>query len=523
MRVRGCVAAWLGLLLAGPGEAAWHEVTTPHFVIYSEGSTDRTRRFAVDLENFDEAAQTALDLDDRKGDNPNPLTVFVVDNVNAVKKLCEGGQAPDRAKAACRYIGGFYQGRVSGSVAFVPRNAGSGPLELDARTVFFHEYVHHLMLAHSHAAYPAWYVEGFAELISNVELRSNEIIIGYPARSRSMSLYGDDKMPVWELMAANPSALSPDRRSTFYARAWLLTHFLTFSEERKSQLTQYLQAINQGKSSDAAARGAFGDLQQLDREVQAYLIRNRFAYLPVAVTQPAPETIKLRQLTPGEAAMMPVRLQSQRMVDSRTAPLVAADARRIAAAWPNDPEVQLILAEAELDAGDAMAAEAAADRALAADPAMRGAMIFKAQALMKRAQDENRFDDVTWRTARSWLLKANKLEPDAAWPLMLFYSSFLQQGEKPTRNAVSALERSAELTPQDGQVRMMLVSQYLRDRQLKAARSWLVPLAFDPHASAGNPARRLLERLDRDGLAVVEGPGAGLIDEPVLELPPEDQ
>jgi predicted Zn-dependent protease len=228
-------------------------------------------------------------------------------------------------------------------------------------------------------------------------------------------------------------------------------------------------------------------------------------------------------LTPGEAAMMPIRMQSPRMVDSRTAPLVAADARRIAAAWPGDPGAQLILAEAELDAGDAAAAEAAADRALVAEPGMRIAMIFKARAQMARAQEANRFDDATWRAARGWLLKANKLQPDAAWPLMLFYSSFLQQGEKPTANAVSALKRSAELTPQDNQVRMMLVGQYLRDRQLKEARALLAPLAFDPHASSGNPARRLLERLDRDGLAAVEGPGAGLIAEPILETPPEDQ
>lgn len=523
MRARELVAACVGLWLAMPAQAAWHEIRTRHFIVYSEGSADRTRRFAVDLENFDQAARKALDYPDIDGDDPNPLTVFAVDNFDAVKRLCQGGEATLKGKAACRYVGGFYKGRVSGSVAFVPRAAGNGPLDLNARTIFFHEYAHHLMLAHSHAAYPAWYVEGFAEFVSNVEIRPTEMGIGYPAKSRAWALYGGQAMGVKELLTANPSSLTAERRAVFYARAWLLTHFLTFADGRVGQLRQYLEAINRGKSSEVAAQDVFGDIAVLDREVEAYLRRNRFSYLGIAITQPRPETIRLQPLSAGEAAMMPIRLQSQREVDSRSAPLVAADARRIASAWPNDPGAQLILAEAELDAGDARAAEAAADRALAADAAYRWAMIFKARALMQRAQDENRFDAATWRTARSWLLKANKQEPDAAWPLMLYYRSFLQQGERPTPNAVDALRRSAQLAPQDNEVRMMLVTQYLRDKQLAEGRAVLAPLAFNPHAGPGNPARRLLELLDRDGLAGLLKAGTGLMSEPILETPPEDQ
>jgi len=523
MRAGGWIGALLGLCLALPAEAAWHQVRTQHFIIYSEGAPDRLRKFAIDLENFDQAARKALNYEAGEGDNPNPVTVYVVDNFDAVKKLCRGGETTEKDKAACRSVGGFYRARISGSVAFVPRNAGTGPMDLDARTVLFHEYAHHLMTAHSQATYPAWYVEGFAEFISNVQLRTNEVGIGYPARSRAWSLFAGAGMSVKELLTVNPSALSPERRSTFYARSWLLTHFLTFSADRNEQLIAYLHAINKGKSSAEAAVEAFGDIEQLDKQVDAYLRGNRFGFLPIVVTQPAAESIRMRQLSPGEAAMMPVRLQSQRSVDNETAPQVAAQARAIAAAWPNDADAQLILAEAEFDAGNAVEAEAAANRALAADPAQRGAMVFKALARMRQARDSNRFDSGTWRDIRSWLLKANKLEPDAAWPLMLYYRSFLDQGERPTPNAVAALQRSAELSPQDNEVRMMLVSQYLRDKQLRAARATLAPLAFNPHAAPGNPARRLLERLDRDGLSAIDGPEAGLLDEATLETPPEDQ
>ena len=40
--------------------------------------------------------------------------------------------------------------------------------DLDPKSVLFHEYAHHFMLHHFPAAYPAWYVEGFAEFFSVV-------------------------------------------------------------------------------------------------------------------------------------------------------------------------------------------------------------------------------------------------------------------------------------------------------------------------------------------------------------------
>lgn len=234
----------------------------------------------------------------------------------------------------------------------------------------------------------------------------------------------------------------------------------------------------------------------LDKEVAAYLGRNRFGYLPVALDPLAADAVRVRRLSVGEAAMMETRLQSQRSVDRESAGPLAAKARGIAGAWPNDPGVQLVLAEAEYDAGNDDAAEAA-DRVLTAAPSTPAAMIFKALAIMHRAQVGKRSDDAIWKAARAWLLKANRIEPDAAWPLVLFYRSFVEQGVAPTGNAVSALERGAELVPQDRSVRMMLVGQYLRSGKLALARAILVPVAFDPHASANNPARRLMDRVDR--------------------------
>jgi len=83
---------WVPLLaligMAMPARAAWHEVRSPHFRVYAEGATDVTRKFVSDMERFDIAARKLLGLGDNEGDDPNPLTVFMVDDVAAVARLC---------------------------------------------------------------------------------------------------------------------------------------------------------------------------------------------------------------------------------------------------------------------------------------------------------------------------------------------------------------------------------------------------------------------------------------------------
>lgn len=521
------MAALAALGLPAPLQAAWNEVRAPHFIVYSQGSPDTVRRFVTDLERFDQAARKLLSYGDYEGDDPNPLTIFVVDNVDAIVKLCKGGEGKDkadkaRADKACRYVAGFYDGRAEGSVAFVPRSAGGGsPLSLGAQTILFHEYAHHLLLANSLAVYPAWYVEGFAEFLSNVKLdRPGEVGIGLPAFSRAYSLFEQRPMPAREILTVNPSTLSPVDRVIFYGRAWLLTHYLSLGPGRKTELTEYLQAINKGEPNAEAAARIFGDFDVLDKELERYM-RGKMPYLPVIVAPIPPERIRVRRLDPGEEALMPVRLQSKRMVDEETAPGVAEEARRLAAPWPSDPGAQIILAEAEYDAGNDDAAEAAADRALSANPAYGAAMIYKALAIMHRAEQANRHDDMVWRGARNWLLKANKIENDAAWPLILFYRSFIQQGSKPTPNAVAALERGVALVPQDDNVRMMLIGQYLRDRKIKEAKQLLSPLAFNPHAPPNNGARRLLDRINERGAEALSGWDMPAIETGPIELPPE--
>jgi tetratricopeptide (TPR) repeat protein len=190
----------------------------------------------------------------------------------------------------------------------------------------------------------------------------------------------------------------------------------------------------------------------------------------------------IRSLTPGESAIMDVHIRSTRGVNQKTAPGVAADARRIAAGFPNDPFVQGVLAEAEHDAGNYAASEAAADRALAVDPKNVHALIYKGRAEMALAKEQPAKAD--WSKIRSWFINANKLDTENAEPLALYFRSYAEAGERPTKNAVEALLYSVDLVPQDSELRVNAVQQLLRDGRVSEAKQLFGPLTFAPHATA---------------------------------------
>jgi len=196
---------------------------------------------------------------------------------------------------------------------------------------------------------------------------------------------------------------------------------------------------------------------------------------------------------------MPARMASSSGVNDETAQEVVALARRAAAPYPNDAAAQNELAEAEFDAKNYAAAEAAADRALAAAPKSIHALLYKGQAQMEIAKAAGDFSPERWKAIRSWFLKANKLDTEYPWPLILFYQSFAAAKQKPTENAVNGLLGAYVLAPFDTGLRIMAGRELLRMGDVKSARVAFEPVAYSPHASPDNLALKVIAALDKDG------------------------
>jgi len=474
-------------LLPAPANAAWYEAKTAHFLILADESPSDLQQFAIKLEKFDKAVRSVRSMGDPPVGDAGRLTIFVLRDHDAVSKIAVGTSSS---------IYGFYIPRASGSVAFVPRKTdGNMVWDVSADTVFFHEYAHHMMFQNTDSALPPWFVEGFAEFFSTAQFPTDgSVKLGTPANHRAAGLYLSRKVAIEDLLGDGlKKNASAEEMDAFYGRAWLVTHYLTFNEQRRSQLATYVTEVNAGKDLLTAARDAFGDLKQLDRELDRYLDRNRFVYLTVKPDVFKSITATVRPLRPGEAAIMPVRIRSTRGVDSKTAPEIAAQARAIAANYPDDPAVQRALAEAEFDERNYAAAEAAADRALVKDPKLTKAMIYKGRAEMRLASGNAKAD---WNAIRQNFLAANKLDTEDPEPLMLYYQSFREEGKQPPPDAVDGLLYALVLAPQDRTLRGMAVIQLIFDNRLAEARTDLAPLAYDPHSGEGRErARRIMNAL----------------------------
>ncbi len=502
--VRRFLAAVALAALATPAQAAWQEAQSDHFVIYGNTSESNLRRFSEQLERYHSAMSLVTGVQVSLPSPSNRVTVFVVGNEDTVRKLYGGGS---------KFISGFYKARAGGSLAVVPsvESAQSGGDPNFSMIVLLHEYAHHFLISSSGVTAPRWSSEGAAEFFASAAFGGDGSVSLVAAQHRGYELTQARDVTVTDLL--DPDHYEKRRGKSkeydaFYGRAWLLYHYLTFAEQRRGQLTTYHKAVASGKSSPEAGVAAFGDLTVLDKEIDAYLRKNKFTYLKLAPAMLSAPKVTLRPLRPGEVAIMSIRVRSQVGVDGDTAPLVLKDARAVAARFPDDAAVEAALAEAEFDAGNDVEAIAAAETAIKADPKLANSYLQKGYALLRKA--EHTGDSAGFRQARDTFLALNAIENDHPLPLLNFYLSFVKQGRKPTTNAVDALQRATQVAPFDFGLRMTLAMQLIRDGRRDEALLHLGPIANNPHGgSLAEAARRQIERLKSSAAYLGEGDAEG--------------
>lgn len=482
-------------MTAMPALAAWRVAESAHFIIYSEDKVDNLRAFAGELERFDSAMRYLRRLDNTADSHTNKLTIFQVSNVTAVQKMMPGKNP---------YVYGFYDGRAGNSVAFVPRRAGgSSSWDLDAQTVLLHEYAHHFMYRNYPVAFPLWFSEGWAEFNSTARfVADGSVDLGLPAKHRAAGLFYGAPLPLDVILQADRRRLNAQAVDTLYSQGWLMTHYLSFAKERDGQLARYLLAINKGQPSLDAAKAEFGELAKLENELHRYKNGRRFSYLRIPAHKITLAPVEVRELSAGANAIMPAFMQSRRGVDDKIAKKVLTEARAAAAPYPGDPFVQLALAEAEIDAGNHDEADKAADTVLAAEPGNVRALVFKGRVAVHRLKQKDKATEEEWKLARRWFTRANRAEPGAPEPLIYFYQSFADAGEKPTANAVEGLRSAAQLAAEDEGLRLTLGYQMLQDGKGAEARAALAPVAYHPHGGGlAEFAARVIAAIDKDGAA----------------------
>lgn len=483
--------AWAALVLAPTSAAAkWLRADTDNFIIYSEGSEKSLRAFAETLQRFDSTLRTRFKVS--SGQEPNRLTIFLVPRAEDAGRLASGRFGSS--------IAGFYSPDLDGTYA-VSHREDDRPQKgtSQAQQTLFHEYGHHFMKRYLAAAFPAWFIEGFAEYYSTTDFSKNgNAKIGMPAYSRAYGLLNLPKIPAETLLLQRPGAMrGAEKTDVYYGRAWLLTHMLYYHPERTGQLATYVAAINRGEDSKKAATDAFGDLATLDKDLNRYLTQP-LAYRETAEPVAVPGTIAITILSAAEDALVPLRLERKAAQNDEQRTKTRDALKKLGPLHSGDAGYWYELAATEWDMSDgkrdAAAARAAVDRAIALQPKHVRANVLLGQLMLAALEDKADASAAEWTAARKPIVLANRTDPDDPVPLFAYFDSFQTQDITPPAIAIDGLGRAFDLARENPRIRISYAFALANRGEFDTALTLAKIIAFDPHDNGAGEA--LLEQLE---------------------------
>lgn len=238
----------------------WIRVETDNFVIYSDRNENETFRQVSALEQF-RLFMGKLLPDNSKPIAEEKLTLFLLRSQDELDVARPGYGS---------YVSGVFFFCEDGQSAF----SAHIPLSVRAAKVFanqdqsqltlFHEYTHYLMARKGLNQYPLWYEEGLADYYSTLTYDGTRFAVG--------TIPYDNNLVLNKLSWSDfETVLDPDRNfssglavrgttnlALFYARAWLLTHYMMSDSGRRAQLEDYFTRLRRGEPSMTAFKAATG-------------------------------------------------------------------------------------------------------------------------------------------------------------------------------------------------------------------------------------------------------------------------
>lgn len=465
--------ALAAFVLPQTAQAAWSQARSKHFIVYSDGSPKQIATFTEKLEKFDFLLRKVSNTPEE--DTPNPVLVYTVADEGTVQAIAHN-----------KMVAGFYNTSDRHAYAVVSRAAKSWTFDIAPEDILFHEYAHHFMLHYFPAAYPAWYVEGFAEYYGPTSFpKDGSIRFGNIPMARVPELVTMPLYPLDQLFAKDTDALTRMDGSRYYGTAWALTHYFRNNEKRGDEFMRYLTDMVKGVPDVTLNKYFEGGTKGFEKELRAYL-RGRLVANIYSPTDIPSFAVAVTPLEEAQGALMVQNLALMAGMPDEEQAKFAETVRAKVARYPASAFAQALLADAEALVDNDDAALAAADRAVAIDPAFARAWSTKADILLERADKSDKAED--WKAAVAAIVKANKADTEDPVPLMQFYRYRMMRGGEMPKVGYDGVAKAYGLLPQNGGYRMTYASALANQGLYKAAARLLTPLAFSPHASSGREA-----------------------------------
>lgn len=459
------------MLVPDVAQAQWVRAESTNFIAYSNGSAEDLKERVEALEKFGRVLQT-MTAARRPKDVPVKIKVYFLPGTNEVE---------DSLPYPASGVAGYYNTTMRGPFTVMPRqnrgDASTRLTDLSAVTVLQHELTHHFMFQYFPAAYPAWYVEGFADYAGAIEITAdNHAKIGLFLGNRAAALRQMDWVPLKLLMNPIPGKANFPRFA-IYSQGWITVHYLNSTPERAALLRDYLRRINAGQSfSDALA--AFGNIDAFDREVRQYAKQNRIPAQAVHYPQLSAGPIKVETLSAGDSVLVNFEMRMSAGILRSQARAFAGRVRGATRAYPTDSDALRVLSDAERMAGNRVESLAAADRLIALDPASGWGHYFRAQNELDALVQARSTDEAAWTAARTRLRTAMKALPNEPRVARAFYESYSRRGVLPPAIAQNALSHALDLIPRENSLRMLVASDYEKRGMTQDAIDTIAPLAY---------------------------------------------
>jgi len=240
----------------------WCGVDSPHLVVLSDGLRSVGTGVALRLEELRQAVALLVPPLVQDAD---PVQVIVFRDATLA-----AAYAPTWRGIRDEVAGFSHSGPDRRRLVF-PDDGGRTP------SVAQHEYLHSLLDA-AYPEVPLWLNEGLAEYFSTFTAAEGRAHAGAPLRAHLEWLEAHDLMPLRQLFAigqTSPEYHEGDRRGTFYAQSWALTHLLLSSDGDLARLARVVVAARDGEPFEAVFQREFGSEQALHDRLVAYLERPR--------------------------------------------------------------------------------------------------------------------------------------------------------------------------------------------------------------------------------------------------------
>jgi cytochrome c-type biogenesis protein CcmH/NrfG len=274
----------------------WLEIRSQHFTVVTNANDKTGRRIADQFERMRSVFHVAFPR--VSIDNGSPIIVLAIKDEKDFRALEPKAYL---AKGQLRLGGLFLRAPDKNYVLMRVDAEGEHPY-----AVVYHEYTHFLL---SNAAewLPLWLNEGLAEFYENTDIHEKDVALGQASEGNLELLRENRLLPLATLFtvdASSPYYHEENKGSIFYAESWALTHYLYIKDhqEKKQRVADYGELLTQKVDPVTAATRVFGDLKQLQSNLEGYIRQGSFSYFKLSTsTEVDDAAFKTQVLTAAQA------------------------------------------------------------------------------------------------------------------------------------------------------------------------------------------------------------------------------